>query len=254
MKNGIKKLFNLLGYDIRKINPFPDVKRERPVGDMVSLLEDLKVRGLDCNTILDVGANRTGWSRMAKAIFSDAKFCLIEPQKELEQDLKSFCENTPGSTYFIAGAGAIRDKKYLSVWDDLQGSSFLPTESESLKAIGKQRVIDIIAIDDLLKEGEINIPELVKLDIQGYELEALKGAKLLFGKTEVFILEISLFAFDGLPGMPIFADVVSFMLERGYVAYDFPGFLRRPFDEALGQCDVCFVKADGFLRLSKRWE
>ena len=254
MKNGIKKLFNFLGYEIRKIDPFPGVKKERLIGNMLSLLEDLKVRGLDCSTILDVGANRATWSRMAKAIFSDAKFCLIEPQKELEEDLKSFCENTPGSTYIIAGAGAESDKKYLSVWDDLEGSSFLPVENESLKTIGKQRVIDILTIDDLLNERKMNIPELVKLDIQGYELEALKGAKLLFGKTEVFILEISLFAFDGMPGIPIFADVVNFMLERGYVAYDFPGFLRRPFDDALGQCDICFVKADSFLRSSNRWK
>ena len=43
------------------------------------------------------------------------------------------------------------------------------------------------------------------------------------------------------------------MAERDYVIYDFPGFLRRPFDGALAQMDVCFVKRNGILRHSNEW-
>jgi FkbM family methyltransferase len=59
--------------------------------------------------------------------------------------------------------------------------------------MGKQREIEISSIDDLLSESVIHNPELIKIDIQGYELEALKGAERTFGHTEVFILEVSLF-------------------------------------------------------------
>jgi Methyltransferase FkbM domain len=97
------------------------------------------------------------------------------------------------------------------------------------------------------------VPELIKLDIQGFELEALKGGSKTFGYTEVYILEVSLFPFSDLPGMPIISDVINFMLERNYVVYDFAGFLRRPLDGALGQCDICFVKRNGFLRSSIAW-
>jgi hypothetical protein len=54
--------------------------------------------------------------------------------------------------------------------------------------------------------------------------------------------------------MPIFHEVIAFMAERGYFAYDFPGFLRRPYDGALGQVDICFAKHDGVLRTTNRWE
>lgn len=66
-------------------------------------------------------------------------------------------------------------------------------------------------------------------------------------------MEVSLFDFSDGMDMPIISDVINFMLRYNYVVYDFPGFLRRPLDGALGQCDICFVKKDSFLRKSKEW-
>jgi FkbM family methyltransferase len=254
MKRIIRKIIALLGYELqKKLNPLPAGSIERPEGNMKILLEDLKFRGLDGSSVMDVGANRGYWSKMAKNIFSNAKFCLIEPQVEMEELLSSFCDSTANSVYFMAGAGAQAEQRYLTVWDDMDGSSFLPHENETLKGSGKQRAIDIITIDGIIEDKKFPVPQLVKLDIQGFELEALKGAEKLFGKTEVFILEVSLFPFDDVPGMPVISDVINFMLERGYVVYDFPGFLRRPLDGALGQCDICFVRKDSFLRASHKW-
>jgi FkbM family methyltransferase len=253
LKNIIRKLLNSRGLEIRKIDPFSAGAHQRPVGDMKMLLEDLKARGLNCKTIFDVGANRASWSAMAKQVYPEAEFCLIEPQSEMENDLKSFCNHTAGSAYYLAGAGAESIKAYLTVWDDLAGSSFLPPEDIALKGTGKQRELDVITIDSIVESGKFAVPELVKLDIQGYELEALKGAVKLFGTTEAFILEVSLFAFADNPGMPVIAEVINFMLERDYAVYDFPGFARRKLDGALGQCDICFVKNKGFLRASNHW-
>lgn len=253
MKSFIKIILKQFGYEIRRIARkevvvTPD---RRPVGKMETLLEDLRSRGLKCTAILDVGANSTLWSRMAQAVFPEAKFYMIEPQIEMKEKLESFCKEFSNSSYFMAGAGARSELMTLTIWDDLQGSSFLPLKNESLKDKGKQREIEIITIDSLIESSEIKIPELIKLDIQGFELEALKGAEKTFGLTEVFILEVSLFSFEN--RMPIFYEVIDFMKRRGYVVYDFPSFLRRPLDGALGQCDVCFVKENGFLRKSNSW-
>jgi hypothetical protein len=91
----------------------------------------------------------------------------------------------------------------------------------------------------------------VKLDIQGFELEALSGAQTTFGRTEVFILETSLFGF--LPGQPVTREVISFMFDRGYELYDITDYLRRPYDGALAQVDLAFVKADGRFRTETKW-
>jgi FkbM family methyltransferase len=227
---------------------------KRPVGQMDSLLEDLKHRGLNCNTIVDVGANCAGWSDMAKKIFPSANFCLIEPQIEMKEKLDAFCKQTNNSIYILAGAGAKKDVLTLTIWDDLAGSSFLVKPEQELKSSGKQREIEIVTIDELLATSKIKMPDLIKLDIQGFELEALKGAEKTFGDTEVYIMEVSFFSFSEVQDHPVFSDVINFMLQRDYVVYDFGGFSRRPLDGALAQCDICFVKRNGFLRKSNEWK
>ncbi|HRK75356.1 MAG TPA: FkbM family methyltransferase, partial [Rhodothermales bacterium] len=104
----------------------------------------------------------------------------------------------------------------------------------------------------LLSERPHFVPDLVKMDIQGFEVEALKGAESIFGKTELFILETSLFRFLG-KNQPITHDIISFMHEKGYEIYDITEFLRRPSDGALGQVDIAFARTDGFLRRTKTW-
>lgn len=248
MRRLAKQIFRRLGYDVHRF----DRNAPHLVGDMRLLLEDLRVRGLNPQSILDVGANRGAWSRVAKAVFPMANCFLIEPQIEMKPFLDAFCQEFRGSKWFLEGAGATPGELTLTIWDDLGGSSFLPPESKEVEEAGKQRRVPIITIDSLIQEGAITMPQLVKLDIQGFELEALQGGATLFGSTEVFILEVALFRF--MKGQPLFHEVALFMADRGYFVYDFAGFNRRPYDGALGEVDVCFVKREGFLRANNYWD
>jgi FkbM family methyltransferase len=231
----------------------PGVPFARPahVDEMRSLLFELRERGLEGRAILDVGANLGRWSEMAAEPFPRARFFLIEPQMEMKGSLDTFCERHPGSRWFQAGAGAAPGELPLTLWDDYQGSSFLPDPSLPEEPSGRQRRVPIVTVDSLLETGAIVMPDLVKLDVQGFELEALKGATRLFGPVEAFILETSLFRF--MPRMPLLHEVVAFMADRHYYAYDFGGWLRRPYDRALGQTDICFARENGILRASDRW-
>ncbi len=237
------------GYQIRKL-PHRLSPVQRPVGEISCFLEDVAARGFKPAAILDVGANRGNWSRMAAAIFPEASFVLIEPQEEMTASLQQFCREVPKARHIEAGAGAKAGELPFTIWDDTEGSSFLPQENTPITQNKTRRTVKIVTIDSLYPEGA-KLPELVKLDIQGFELEALKGAQRLFGQTELFIVEVSLHEF--MPNQPSVAEVVAFMAERGYDAYDFPGFIRRPSDGALGQTDIAFARRDGFLRRSREW-
>ncbi len=246
----VKQILKPLVHAIRYIFSQPGSEK-RPIAKFDYFLEDLKARGLSPELILDVGANEGQWTRMAKRFFPNSSFLLIEPQSEMRQALNTLCKEFNDVYWVEAGAGSQAGRLVQTIWDDLHGSSFLPEVKEELLNLGKQREVEIITIDSLIQSRQLKSPELVKLDIQGFELEALKGASSLFGKTEVFILETSLYRFT--PNTPTLKDIIAFMDERGYEVYDIPGFLRRPDDGALGQVDIAFAKSHRLLRQSTKW-
>ncbi len=240
IKNLIQKLAHRFGYHVLSKNCIS--------GDMNLFLKGIKDRGIKINSILDIGANRGDWSELVADYFPDASFYLIEPQEEMKPALDQFFKNHKGR-WFLGGAGPEDGELTLSVWDDLSGSTFLLSESE---AQGKtQRKVPIYAIDTLISKNEIKIPELCKIDVQGFELEVLKGAQSLLGKTEVFILEASLFKFSS--NLPVLHEIIAYMASQKYVIYDFAGFSNRPLDRALGQVDICFVLENSPLRASNGW-
>ena len=249
LKDAVQAVLGRFGYQFRKL-PHRLRSTNRTVGDMPCFLQDLADRGFRPRNILDVGANEGLWTRRAAAVFSGASFVMIEPQQEMRPHLEAVCREIPTARTIQAGAGAAAGELVLTIWEDLQGSSLLPREDTPQMGDKEKRVVPIITIDSLYPEAG-SLPDLVKLDIQGFELEALKGAQTLFGRTEMFILEVSLYEF--LPNCPLISEVISFMSQRGYQIYDFPGFSRRPLDGALGQADIAFAREKGFLRASCEW-
>src|SRR5215471_10476621 len=59
----------------------------RPIGKITSFLEDVRTRGFRPTGILDVGANRGDWTRMALSIYPSARVVMIEPQDEMDAPL-----------------------------------------------------------------------------------------------------------------------------------------------------------------------
>lgn len=224
---------------------------ERPIAQIGLFLEDLRARGFAPRGIVDVGANAGHWSRLAHSVFGPVPLLMIEPQAEMEEALSALAKDTPGSHYVRAGAGRSAGEMVQTIWEDRAGSSFLPHVEPQLLQSGRQRRTPIVTLDAVLAERPGFRPDLVKLDIQGFELEALAGGTSLFGRTEVFIAETSLFRF--LPNQPVLREIVQFMAERDYELYDITEFLRRPSDGAVGQLDCAFVKARGRFRASDAW-
>jgi hypothetical protein len=91
----------------------------------------------------------------------------------------------------------------------------------------------------------------MKLDVQGFELEVLKGGGRALALSEVVILEVALLPYND--GGPLFADVVAFMNKEGFLVFDFCGQFRRESDFALFQTDVAFVRRESSLRAPRRF-
>jgi hypothetical protein len=116
---------------------------------------------------------------------------------------------------------------------------------------GTPRTVPVVALDPLLEEKNLPLPYLIKLDVEGVELQVLSGATETLRHTEVAVLEVSLFA--ARIGCPLLHDVVHFMKQAGFVAYDFLPLNYRPLDGALAQADMIFVREDGPFRRSNAY-
>jgi hypothetical protein len=134
----------------------------------------------------------------------------------------------------------------LNVHPDLLGSSLYRETEQGSDVNGIPRQVQAIRLDQWVEEQGGMSPYLIKIDVQGAEIDVLEGGQAIFARTEVLILEVSLFRF--FEHGPIFHDVLEYMKARGFVPYDFLGHQYRPIDDALSQIDVVFVKEGGMLR------
>lgn len=239
IKNAIRTLINRIGYDVRRLNP-ESRKIRTTIGESYSLICNI---GFHPRTVVDVGV-ASGTRELYKA-FPNSYFLLIEPLKECESSLKSILNAYKGS-YVMAAAGSRSGKVTFNVHKNHLGGSSLYKESMGTEADGYEVKVPVIRIDDILRDKQLNGPYLLKIDVQGAELDALDGAQQVLLNTEVVVLEVSLFGF--MKGAPQFIDVVSYMKNLNFVAYDIILGWNRPLDNALGQIDIVFVKDKGKFR------
>jgi FkbM family methyltransferase len=238
-KHLVVRLFNAFGLDIRRRRPATPLR-----DSMAGGLAQLARLGFQPRTVIDAGvANATP---ELYSTFPSASILLIEPLVEFEPFLQKIC-STYKAQYVLAAAGSAPGSATFHVHADKFSSSLL-TEVEGASVDGTPRTVPVVSIDQQCAEKNLPGPYLIKLDVQGAELQVLAGATRTLQQTEAVILEVTLFA--TMIGGPQFYDLVSYMKTAGFVVYDIYGFQYRLLDGALNQFDMIFVREDGLFRRS----
>lgn len=132
----------------------------------------------------------------------------------------------------------------------MDGSSLLKEET-GIESDGYEIKVSTSRIDEIVEEEKLKGPFILKIDVQGAELEVLSGACSTLKYTEVIALEVSLFKL--MKDAPDFYEIINYMKKNGFVAYDILRGFYWPLDNALGQVDIVFVKEEGRFRRDHRY-
>ena len=134
-------------------------------------IQNLRASGYKPSLIVDVGANIGDWAKMARSIFPDVPVHLIEAQPKLEPMLKKICEVNQDLSYTICLAGAQTGGEERFFLDGTGSSVF----EEDTNRAREKVTLPIVCLDDVVDLKGVTTGVFLKLDVQGYELEVLKG-------------------------------------------------------------------------------
>ncbi len=150
-------------------------------------------------TIIDIGANHGDFAAAAGDIFPQAKIFLAEPLPRMQRHLESLIreQNLPWRLWpFALGHEPGRFTLHVDDHNDAVGS--LTGFSESyLKANPGIRPTttvecEVRTLDAAAAAANIGQIDLLKIDVEGFELEVLKGASAALARTTAVVVEVSL--------------------------------------------------------------
>lgn len=237
---------------LKSILPFKykrKVKEKLGVPSLYWSLQNLKKKGFNPTTAADIGAFEGEWTINFLEVFPAAKILMVEPQVKKETILKNLCSQFPNVFYTSALLSSSSNKKV--IFYENETASHIQTDEGEMNNLINAPFSVTKTFDEILDTLQFPFPQFLKLDVQGHEIEVLKGAQKALAAAKVCMLEISLILLD--EGTPLAYDVMKFMDEAGFQLYDISQFMRRPFDKALYQLDVLFVKKNSAWITDKRW-
>ena len=214
---------------------------------MPPILEHYKRLGLAPRTVIDVGVG-PGTAELYAAL-RGAHLLLVEPLEEWRSHMEAISTVRP-TDIVLAAAGAKGGETQISVHPAPWNSSVLGApRGEDMEQ--EWRTIPVVRLDDVVRDLGLTGPYVLKVDVEGGELDVLAGATDLLAETDLVLLELSLF--DLVPGSAQFHDVVAWMHDHGFVLSEFYDGHNRPLDGSLAKFDGAFVREDGRFRQSQAY-
>jgi FkbM family methyltransferase len=222
--------------------------RRLGVPEIPLALERLRANNFLPQQIFDVGAHAGEFTKLCRATWPAAKLTCFEVLPGPVRELRQWCARDGNANVIELLLGA-EPKEAVPLHELGTASSIL---DEHIAQASRTGLYPMQTIDGIVTSRCIDAPDLLKLDVQGYELEVLKGAQRTLKKISAILAEINLI--DIHKNVPLLDDLIVFIREKGFVAYDICGLTRRPLDQGLWQADFIFVPRDSALRHDKRWQ
>ena len=195
--------------------------------------------------IIDGGAHKGGTVDAFRLLAPLAEFHCFEPDPVLAAELQEKFAGSPGVSIVKAALGSEPGKAVFNINASRPTNSLLPTADalqEDLRGLCKtvDRVeVAVSSIDDYCAANGLNRVAIIKLDLQGYDYQALLGARATLRDVRVVLVEV-LFT-EIYQGCHLFPDILRLMGENGFNLFTLSGIHYGNRDELLW-ADAIFLK------------
>ena len=206
-------------------------------------LATLRELGFRPAAIVDVGACAGDFSAMARNEFPESAVLMCEAREAQRATLVAAARRLGGAVDVAIALLGPEPRANVAFHETGEGSGS-SVMRELGDVPGTTSTLPMITLDGAVAmsgvAAALRAPVLLKLDVQGYEREVLRGGSATLAASEVVLLELSIQRLND--GAPLASELVAFMAERGMQLFDIVGFWRDQPTDALLQIDAVFVR------------
>ncbi len=197
--------------------------------------------------IYDVGANRGATIDQFAQLFPNAFIHAFEPHEELAEELKKRYQSSSKISINQCGIADKESSMLLNMNFSADTSSLLASKKTGLNSDRqvetiRQVKVPVTTIDQYAAANGHQHIHILKLDIQGSELNALKGAVSLLAANKIDMIFSETYFIQQYEGQPLFHEIAAFLFDYGYELQD----IYHPLygKGKMAWCDTLFVRKD----------
>ncbi|RZT18922.1 FkbM family methyltransferase [Mycobacterium sp. BK558] len=207
---------------------------------------EVPLRGLGLATIVDIGANKGQFALFAAHTFKNAAVHSFEPLNRPAERFMRTLGNQARITLYRSAIGAESGSSQMHVARRDDSSSLLPITTAQVSNFRgtdevRTEVVRVSRLDEFLCEEMVRLPALLKLDVQGYEMQALLGCEDLLHRFQYVYLEVSFL--ELYKGQSLADDLIVWLHSRNFRMKSVHGVQSNSRGEAI-QADVLFERCD----------
>ncbi len=208
---------------------------------------DAVLRSTPVDLVVDVGANRGQFSLAVRHFHPGTKIVAFEPLASAASVYRKIFANDAFARLHQCAVGPARGTAVMQRSGKEDSSSLLPIGASmaelfpGTKAVGTEEV-SVAPLTEFLTEADLSGRNLLKIDVQGFELEVLKSAEPLLPLFDRIYLEASFIAFY--EGQVMADELIAYLQARRFKIAGIMNASVHPVSGLTVQADLLFVNAD----------